>query len=331
MPSTAIFQRHVIHRLLFSLLAAFLIALGLLGGARLRAADQTKASQKASTQKLSENDRAINANGQKMVEEGRRIFRFDTFGSEAFWGDTLRLHEAIAGQENGGVGGGVSPKTALAVGLKVDADALPAALKAQIKNGKVDLDYPATTLALLKLDAVVGLTGKFSGDGKIRSLGIQCSLCHSTVDNSFAPGIGRRLDGWANRDLNVGAIIALAPRLQSVANLLGTNVATVRKVLNSWGPGRADALLLMDGKAFRPDGKTASVLIPPAFGLAGVNLHTSTGWGSVPYWNAYVAIHVMHGQGTFFDPRLDDAAKFPIAARERFGHVRADEDRVTPQ
>jgi hypothetical protein len=195
----------------------------------------------------------------------------------------------------------------------------------------VNLDDPAVTLELLRLDAVIGVTGFFNEKGKIESIGIQCALCHSTVDNSFAPGIGHRLDGWANRDLNVGAIIALAPRLQSVANLLGTDVATVRAVLNSWGPGRADALLLMDGKAFRPDGKTSSVLIPPAFGLAGVNLHTSTGWGSVPYWNAYVAIHVMHGQGTFFDPRLDDAAKFPIAARERFGHVSADEDMITPQ
>src|SRR5947209_20185704 len=159
MPSTAILQRHVIHRSVFCLLAALPIALGLLGGARLRAADQTKASQKASTQKLSENNRAINANGQKMVEEGRRIFRFDTFGSEAFWGDALQLHKAIAGQKNGGVGEGVSPKTALSVGLKVDSDALPDSLKQQLKEGKVDLDDPATTLALLKLNSVVGVTG----------------------------------------------------------------------------------------------------------------------------------------------------------------------------
>jgi hypothetical protein len=267
----------------------------------------------------------------RQIHDGRDTFRYDTFGDEAFWGDGLGLHLALAGAANGGVGPGVSPKTALAVGLKVDVDALPGALQRDLAAGKVNLDDPAVTLQLLKLDAVLGVTGFFDERGKIESVGIQCALCHSTVDNSFAPGIGNRLDGWANRDLNVGAIIALAPRLQSVANLLGTNVATVRKVLNSWGPGRADALLLMDGKAFRPDGKTASVLIPPAFGLAGVNLHTSTGWGSVPYWNAYVAIHVMHGQGTFFDPRLDDAAKYPIAARERFGHVRANEDRITPQ
>ncbi len=208
---------------------------------------------------------------------------------------------------------------------------MPRSLLRDLARGKVNLDDPAVTLELLKLDAVVGVTGIFDERASITSMGIQCALCHSTVDDSFAPGIGRRLDGWANRDLNVGAIIALAPRLEAVADLLGTDVATVRAVLNSWGPGRFDALLLMDGKAFRPDGKTASVLIPPAFGLAGVNLHTSTGWGGVPHWNAYVANHVMHGQGTFFDPRLDDAAKFPIAARERFGHVRADEDLITPQ
>ena len=161
-------------------------------------------------------------------------------------------------------------------------------------------------------------------------MGIQCSLCHSTVDDSFAKGIGHRRDGWANRDLNVGAIVALAPRLESVATLLGTDVATVRAVLKSWGPGRFDAELFMDGKAFRPDGKSASVLIPPAFGLAGVNLHTWTGWGGISHWNAFVANLEMHGQGTFFDPRLDDAARFPVAARAGFGHVQAEEDQITP-
>ena len=161
-------------------------------------------------------------------------------------------------------------------------------------------------------------------------MGIQCAFCHSTVDNSFAKGIGHRRDGWANRDLNVGAIVALAPRLEPVAELLGTDVATVRKVLNSWGPGRFDASLFVDGKAFRPDGKSASVLIPPAFGLAGVNLHTWTGWGGISHWNAFVANLEMHGQGTFFDPRLNDATRFPVAARDRSGHVQADEDRSPP-
>jgi hypothetical protein len=264
------------------------------------------------------------------VREGRETFRFATFGDEAFWGDGLGLHLAIAGADNGGVGPGVSPTTALGVGLKVDVDALPHALQRSIARGEVDLNNPATTLALLKLDAVVGVTGMFDDKGRIASMGIQCSLCHSTVDNSFAPGIGHRLDGWANRDLNVGAIIALAPRLEGVAALLGVDVPTVKKVLNAWGPGHFDAELFMDGKGFRPDGKTAATLIPPAFGLAGVNLHTWTGWGGISHWNAFVANLEMHGQGTFFDPRLDDATKFPIAAREKFGHVRAEEDRVTP-
>jgi len=160
-------------------------------------------------------------------------------------------------------------------------------------------------------------------------MGIQCALCHSGVDDSFAPGIGHRLDGWANRDLNVGAIIALAPNLQPLADLLGVDVATVRAVLNGWGPGKFDASLLLDGKALRPDGGAAAVLIPPAFGLAGVNLHTWTGWGSVAHWNALVANLEMGGQGTFYDPRLDDPVQFPIASANGFGHIRSDPDLVT--
>lgn len=266
----------------------------------------------------------------RQIREGRDTFRYATFGDEAFWGDGLGLHLAVAGAANGGVGAGVSPTVALAVGLKVDVDALPRSVQRALARGKLDLQDPAVTLELLKLDAVLGLTGIFDEKGKITSMGIQCALCHSTVDDSFAPGIGHRRDGWANRDLNVGAIVSLAPRLEPVATLLGADVATVRAVLNSWGPGRFDASLFIDGKAFRPDGKSGSVLIPPAFGLAGINLHTWTGWGGVSHWNAFVANLEMHGKGTFFDPRLDDATRFPIAARERFGHVRADEDMITP-
>jgi len=275
-------------------------------------------------------DFSTELNAIHQVREGRNTFRYATFGDEAFWGDGIGLHLALAGAAHGGVGPGVSPETALAVGLKVDVEALPRSLQRALAAGKVDLKDPATTLALLKLDAVVGVTGIFDNGGNIRSMGIQCALCHSTVDDSFAPGIGHRRDGWANRDLDIGAIVALAPRLESVAQLLGTDVATVRAVLNSWGPGKFDAVLFLDGKAFRPDGKSASVLIPPAFGLAGVNLHTWTGWGSVPYWNAFVANLEMHGQGTFFDPRLDDPVKYPVAARNKSGHVQADEDLVTP-
>ncbi|HET8732380.1 MAG TPA: hypothetical protein VFM45_01285, partial [Anaeromyxobacteraceae bacterium] len=273
------------------------------------------------------------------LREGQRTFRYDTFGDEAFWGGVLRLHEAIAGNAHGGVGPGVSPRTALAVGLKVDVEALPSAVQKAIAAGQVDLDDPATTLALLKLNAVVGVTGRFDDAGSLRSMGIQCALCHSTVDNSFAPGIGRRLDGWPNRDLNVGAIVSLAPNLQPVADLLsqaGTpvDVPTVREVLATWGPGKYDAEVFLDGKALRPDGNPAATLIPPAFGLAGVNLHTWTGWGSVTQWNAFVAVLEMHGQGTYLDPRLDDATRFPIAAKVGLGHVRPPEgqpDLVTPR
>src|SRR5713226_1976391 len=272
----------------------------------------------------------IAKNAQKMLGEGMQTFRFDTFGDEAFWGDSLHLHQAIEGAKLGGGGPGVSPTTALAVGLKVDVDALPQALVDQLKAGAVNLDDPAVTLALLKLNAVVGLTGIFNKDGKqLQSMGIQCALCHSKVDDSFAPGIGHRLDAWANDDLNVGAIVALAPNLQPVADLLGVPVATVSAVLNSWGPGKFDAELFMDGMAFRTDGSSAATLIPPAFGLPGVNLHTWTGWGSVTHWNAFVANLEMHGQGTFYDPRLDDAKQFPIATRLGFGHIRSSPDLVT--
>ena len=216
----------------------------------------------------------VPANSERMLKEGQKTFRFDTFGDEAWWGDTLHLHQAIEGAKLGGVGPGISPATALSLGLKVDLDALPPSLVQQLKKGKVDLNDPAVTLALLKLHAVLGVTGHFKSDGSLKSVGIQCALCHSTVDDALAPGIGHRLDGWANRDLNVGAIIAAAPNLQPIADLLSTDQATVRKVLNSWGPGKFDAELLLDGKAFRPDGKPAATLIPPAFGLAGINLHT---------------------------------------------------------
>jgi len=276
-------------------------------------------------------DRAVSDNAGHMVAEGKRTFRFDTFGDEAFWGDTLRLHEAIEGATLGGVGPGVSPATALAVGLKVDVDALPASLIAGLKAGQVNLNDPATTLALLRLGSVVGVTGHFNSQGHLSSMGIQCAFCHSTVDNSLAPGIGHRLDGWANRDLNVGAIASLAPNLQPVADLLGTDVATVKKLLAAWGPGKFDAELFLDGKGFRPDGKTAAVLIPPAFGLVGVNLHTWTGWGSVTYWNAFVGNLEMHGKGTFFDPRLSDASQFPVAAAAGFGNVRNTPDLITPK
>jgi hypothetical protein len=294
-------------------------------------------------------------NATAIVKRGRHTFRFDTFGDQAFWGDTLKLHQAIEGSHFGGVGPGVSPATALAVGLKVDIDMLPADLHKALEKGQVNLNDPAVTLALLKLNAVIGVKGIFHGGDRLQSIGIQCALCHSTVDDSHAslchgvvtpnPGtgcIGHRLDGWANRDLNVGAIIALAPDLSAVASLLGTDQATVRSVLHSWGPGKFDAELFLDGKAFNSrqvtDGTVTgthvpgATLIPPAFGLGGVNLHTWTGWGSVPHWNAFVANLEMHGVGRFFDPRLDNAAQFPIAATHGFAdlpHISPDDDLIT--
>ncbi|MFM6927754.1 MAG: hypothetical protein ACKOX6_04780 [Bdellovibrio sp.] len=274
-------------------------------------------------------DKIINRHSAKLLEEGKEIFRHDTFGSETFWGDKLRLHHAIIGEKNGGVGPGVSPKTALAVGLKVDVESLTPETLDAIKQGKVDLDDPNTSILLLKEDAIVGVKGIFDSEGHMTSVGIRCAFCHSTVDDSLAKGLGKRLDGWPNRDLNVGAIVGLSPDLSVVNELLGVDDATTRAVLASWGPGRFDAELFLDGKAFRPDGKSASTLIPPAYGLAGVNLHTYTGWGSVTYWNAFVANLEMHGQGNFYDPRLDDAVKFPVAARAKMGHTTNADDKIT--
>lgn len=258
-----------------------------------------------------------------LVNDGRRIFRYDTFGDEAFWGDTLRLHEAVAT---------LSPSQALGLGLKVDVEALPLKLQSQLRRGQVDLDDPAVTLALLKQDAVVGVAGFFSPNGReLRSIGIRCALCHSTVDDSLAPGVGRRLDGWANRDLNVGAVIAAAPDLSAFAKLLGASQDAVRQVLRTWGPGKFDPILVLDGKAFRPDGAPGAVLIPPAFGLAGVELTTATGWGSISYWNSFVAVLEMHGQGSFVDPRINDPARFPIAAANGLSAVKHTPDLVTPK
>ena len=195
----------------------------------------------------------------------------------------------------------------------------------------MDLDDPATTLELLKLDAVVGVTGIFDEQGQdhldghpVRAVPLdrrQFVCAAASAIGATAGPIAISMSAPSSRSRRAS---------RRWPALLGTDVATVRAVLNSWGPGRFDAVLFMDGKAFRPDGKSASVLIPPAFGLAGVNLHTWTGWGGVSHWNAFVANLEMHGKGTFFDPRLDDATHFPIAARERFGHVQADEDLITP-
>ena len=218
----------------------------------------------------------------RVLAEGRRTFRFESFGNEQFWTDTARMHEVV--QKS------VSPATALSVGLKVDADAIPTDVAQAIKAGQVDLNSPATTVALLKMNAVVGLKGTVStvdGRDALVGLGITCALCHSTVDNSFAPGIGKRLDGWPNRDLNVGAIIALSPAITPAQ----------RAVYSSWGPGKYDP-------RYNIDGKSTPLVLPPAYGLADVRNETYTGEGPMSYWNAYVAITQMHGRGNFSDARL---------------------------
>jgi hypothetical protein len=309
---------------------AFVFGIGLVcavttGAAALLAQSGNKPDAKAY-------DDAAASYAQRLLEEGKEIFRHDTLGSEKFWGGSLKLHQAIMGEKLGGVGPGVSPQKALELGLKVDVGAIPKNVVEALNKGEVDLTDPASTLVLLKADAVVGVKGFFSDDGKtLTSVGIQCALCHSTVDDSYAPGIGRRLDGWPNRDLNVGAIVAAAPDLSAFTEMLQISEAEVKKAVEAWGPGKFDAELNLDGKAFRPDGKTAATLNPAAFGLAGVNNHTWTGaWGTVTYWNAYVGNLEMHGQGVFFDPRLDDAAKYPVAARTRQGHKeKQGEDLIT--
>jgi hypothetical protein len=271
-----------------------------------------------------------------LFEQGKQIFRFDTFGDEDYWGGMLQLHKAIEGAALGGVGPGVSPKTALTVaGLKVDVDALPGKLQAELRHGKVDLDSAATTLALLKLNAVVGVKGVFDTGGSLSSIGITCALCHSTVDNSFAPGIGKRLDGWPNQDLNTGLIVSLAPNLAPMADqVLGASdpatIDTLKKVLLSWGPGFYDAEVNIDAIGFRPDGKSAATRIPAAYGHLGENFHTWTGYfGDVTYWNAYVANLQMHGNGNFNDERFNDPAKFPAAVRGGFFKLRHNPDQVT--
>jgi hypothetical protein len=268
-------------------------------------------------------------NDPALIAQGKDIFRFDSFGDEDFWSGLLHLDKAIAGSDHGGYGAGVSPAAALGVGLKVDADALPASVVSGISNGSINLNDPATTLALLKLNAVVGVKGSFDASGNLKSIGITCASCHSTVDNSFAPGIGKRLDGWPNRDLNVGGIISLTDNAQPIASMLHVDEPTLRTDLGAWGPGKFAAVLFMDGKALKPDGTVAANLIPAAFGLKGVNLTTYTGWGDISYWNGFVGNLEMHGKGNFNDPRLNDPVKYPIAVENHFYDVTNNPDLIT--
>ena len=272
----------------------------------------------------------MNQGKQGLIEQGKEIFRFDAFGDEDFWSGLLHIDKAILGEANGGYGPGVSPNTALAVGLKVDAEALPPEVVAGITSGALSLDDPKTTIALLKLNAVVGVKGNFDAGGTIlQSIGITCASCHSTVDNSFAEGVGKRLDGWPNRDLNVGEIVKLTDNAMPIANMLHVSEPTLRNILSLWGPGKYPAILFMDGKAFRPDGKIAANLIPAAFGLKGIDLTTYTGWGDISYWNSFVANLEMHGKGNFSDPRLNDPVKYPIAVENHFYNVVNNPDLIT--
>ena len=219
--------------------------------------------------------------------DGQATFRYDTFGDEQLWTSVLRMNEAVAA---------VDPATALAVGLKVDVDALPPAVVAALRAGQVDLTDPAVTLALLQLNAVVGVKGVVSATGELTSVGITCALCHSSVDNSFAPGIGRRLDGWANTDLNVGAIVALSPALDDAT----------KAEFRAWGPGKYDPRHhLFDGHNIVPlNTPSVPIVIPPIYGLKGVGFETVTADGPISYWNSYVGVGQMGGHGNFSDPRL---------------------------
>ena len=220
-------------------------------------------------------------------QNGQQIFRYDTFGDEQLWTTTLRLHTALAS---------VSPALALKVGLKVDAEALPRDIIAAIKAGTANLDSPAVTLQLLSVNAVVGVIGRIGSTGTLESVGVTCALCHSTVDDSLAPGIGRRLDGWPNRSLNVGAIVALSPAL----------TAAEKAVFTSWGPGKYDPRMhAFDGTTFIPlNATTLPVVLPPVYGLRGVGFETFTGDGPISYWNSYVGVGQMGGHGDFIDPRI---------------------------
>jgi len=241
-------------------------------------APATRAEQTAATSELEPATRH---------KDGQAIFRFDTFGDEQFWTDVLRMHEVIPT---------VDPATALAVGLKVDADALPASLVKELRAGRVDLKDPAVTISLLRLNAVVGVKGTVDRGGRLTKVGVTCALCHSSVDDSLAPGVGKRLDGWANTDLNVGAIVALSPALDE----------PTRAEFRSWGPGKYDPRHhAFDGTNLIPlNSPSVPIVIPPIYNLKGVGFETVTADGPISYWNSYVGVGQMGGRGNFADPRI---------------------------
>jgi hypothetical protein len=264
-----------------------------------------------------------------LVAQGRDVFRFNTYGDEAFWSGALQLDKAILGEEQGGFGPGLTPATALSLGVKVDVDALPQPILDAIAAGEVDLNSPATTVALLSLDAVLGVKGNFTEDGNLSSVGITCALCHSTVDDSFTQGIGSRIDGIPNRDVDVGTIISFAD-IQPLADLLGIDVATADAVLSSWGPGRFDGALLLDGQPANDEGVIQpATLIPAIYGLQDINPVSYTGFGDLESWTRFVAIVELGGQGNFSDPRLN-SPQFPIAQASGAFNITVDEDLFEP-
>lgn len=277
-------------------------------------------------------DGDIYENSAKMIDEGRAAFRYDTFGNEAYWGEVLRLHEVIAGEKNGGTGPGISPRKALELGFKFDSEKLSGDhLRMFREDNSPALDDPATTLALLKSGAIIGLKGFFDGKGAITSIGIGCSLCHSNVNDSVAHGAGSRLDGWPNRDINMGSVIARSPNLRVMSMRIGTNPVTLKKSLEAWGPGKYDSILMADGRVSRPDLKPSPTIIPSLFGLSGVSLCSYNGWGSMAYKNAFEAVLSMRGKGNFFDLRLTDSDRFPVASRTGDWSIKTKNDVVTPK
>jgi len=224
---------------------------------------------------------------ERRIADGRRIFRYDTFGDEQLWTDVLQLHTVVAN---------VPPASALAVGLKVDVDALPPALVEAVRRGRLDVNDPAVTIELLRLNAIVGIQGKIDDLGQLTRVGITCALCHSSVDDSLTTGIGRRVDGWANTDLNVGAIVALSPALDEVT----------KAEFNAWGPGKYDPRHhAFDGtNIISLNNPSLPIVIPPIYGLRGVGFETFTADGPISYWNSYVGVGQMGGQGAFHDPRI---------------------------
>jgi mono/diheme cytochrome c family protein len=241
----------------------------------------------APTTQAEQTGSASGRDGAQTLRDGQAIFRFDTFGDEQLWTDVLRMHEVIPA---------VDPVTALAVGLKVDVEALPLSVIEALRAGHVDLTDPAVTIELLRLNAVVGVKGTVSGTGQLTQVGVTCALCHSSVDDSFAPGIGTRMDGWANIDLNVGAIVALSPALDPAT----------KAEFNTWGPGKYDPRHhYFDGINIVPlNSPSLPIVIPPIYGLKGVGFETFTADGPISYWNAYVGVGQMGGHGNFSDPRI---------------------------